>query len=69
MHRRSPGRPVGQFVGAFGVRIVDRIEHRASLAFWHARPAAQPFGCPGKRSSPAQMGGLGMDGVTQVCLQ
>jgi len=69
MHRQSCGWPVGQFVGAFGVRVVDRIEHRASLGFWHARLAAQPFGRLSKRSSPAQMGGLGMDGVTQVRLQ
>jgi hypothetical protein len=60
---------VGQLVGAFGVCVVDRIEHRASLGFWHAGLAAQPFGRPGKRGSPAQMGSLGMDGVTQVCLQ
>jgi hypothetical protein len=69
MHRRSCGRPVGQFVRSFGVRVVDRIEHRASLAFWHTRLAAQPFGRPGKRSSPAQMDGLSMNGVTQVRLQ
>jgi hypothetical protein len=69
MHRRSCGRPAGQFVSSFGVRVVDRIEHRASLAFRHARPAAQPFGRPGKRGSPAQMDGLGMNGVTQVRLQ